>query len=88
MTRFMITLSAVALSISFAPAAHAYEVEPMVYVPESAVEMVVPSSQLATIEGACSLPIATVLTHILALPEDMQAETLARPESDVACAQN
>jgi hypothetical protein len=88
MTRLTITLATAALSISFVPAANAYEVEPGAYVSENPVEMVFPASQQTTLDGACSLPIATVLSHILALPENVQAETHAQSETSMACADN
>ena len=87
MTRLKITLAAAALSMTYVPVANAYEVEPTAFTPDRTAEMVVPASQKDTLDGACSLPIASVLATILALPDGIYAETNARSETSMACAE-
>jgi hypothetical protein len=86
MTRLKMTLATATLSIAFVPALHAYEFEPGNLVPDRTAELAVPTSQKATTDDACSLPIASVLKTMLALPDDIYAETYARSETSLACA--
>lgn len=86
MTRLKITLASVTLSIAFVRALSAYEFEPGHLVPDRTAELVVPASQKETTDDACSLPIASLLKTMLALPEDIYAETYARSETSLACA--
>lgn len=81
MTLLKITFAAAALVVTLAPAASAYAIEPA----ERPLEQVIQLAEPAP-DGACSLPIASLLATLLALPDDQAAVTDEAATTPLACA--
>lgn len=87
MTKLSISLAAVMLSVTLAPAAQAYSTEsgPQLLYQISKIKPLGPQS--VKVEDACTLLVTPILASILGLQDDGRPDQKRPPQSTVACAQ-
>jgi len=85
MTKLSISLAAAVLSVTFAPSAGAYSLEPE----DQSITLAslqTPVAPLIATEGACAVVVPTVLASILNLPQDWQGNDAGPAQTALACA--
>ena len=87
MTKLSISLAAVMLSVTFAPAAHAYSTEPAPQTLHQISQIAPLGPQSVKVEGTCTVQVTPILASILGLPDDWRANAKALSQTSVACAQ-
>ncbi len=87
MTKLSISLAAMMLSVTLAPAASAYSTEPapQSFAQISQVGMSLP--QAADLDGTCAVKVTPILASILGLSDDWRESDVRPLQTSLACAE-
>jgi hypothetical protein len=85
MTRLSITLCAVVLSISLAPAAQAYAVEPAAGDFSQGLELTMPENTVASDAGVCTVQLGPLFANLIGVAPDGWTAATVRGQTVLAC---